>query len=51
MGSYIDVTLYEEMDEPAEVSIKINGGVPTRMDVIEDQEEGDGHVTTWRVFA
>ena len=51
MGSYVDVTLYEEMDEPAQVSIEINGGVPTRMDVIKDEEVGDGHETTWRVFA
>jgi hypothetical protein len=51
MGSYVDVTLYEELDEPAEVSILINGGPPSRMDVIKDEEAGDGHETTWRVYA
>ena len=51
LAEYVDVTLIDCMDEPAEVSIRVDNQTPRpgQMTVIKDEEEGDGWVTTWRV--
>lgn len=49
MPDYVDVTLYEEMDESAQVSISVDGKPAESLRVIRNEEVGDGFETTWRV--
>lgn len=48
MPEYVDVILFDQMDEPAEIAIEVDGKtVP--MQVIKNEEAGDGWETVWRV--
>jgi hypothetical protein len=49
MADYLDVTVFEMMDEPAEVSFTAEGTRAVKVTRIKGEEEDDGFATTYRV--